>query len=421
MRFISTILLLGLIGCETKTTTDTQLSGDSTVIPISEAEPIVESNNQFALELYANLKDKKEGENIFFSPYSISTAMAMVYEGAHNKTAEEIQSVFHFPEDPSIRRSSFSVVQSYLNRRGAPYELSAANALWVEKSFSLQNSFKTIVTEFYKGAVFNVDFKGAAEEERKKINQWVENKTMDKIKNLFPANSLTPSTRLVLTNAVYFKGKWEEPFKKNQTYLEDFWLNENQRETVHMMKKTGDYFIYAQTEELQILEIPYKGKDLSMLILLPGGKTSKDLQSLEESLTVENINLWKRNLDYKQVDVFIPKFTFERDYKLKGNLKEMGMPLAFDMLGQEQDAGFLRISEKKPPLYVDQVFHKAFVNVDEEGTIATAATGIAMNPTSFISPDIPPIFRADHPFIFLIQERTTGYTLFMGKVANPVQ
>lgn len=421
---IAIVLLIGFIGCGTEITTDTQSSGTSDdsppppAIPISEAEPIIEANNQFSLELYANVKDKKEGENIFFSPYSISTAMAMMYEGARNETAKEIQSVFHFPEDPSILRSSFAVANSYLNRRGTSYKLNTANALWVEKSFPLQDAFKAALMEFYMGEAFAVDFKGAAEKKRKRINQWVENETMGKITNLLPENSLNSNTRLILTNAIYFKGEWEEPFEKDQTESEDFWLNENQKKAVPMMNKT-DSFNYAQTEELQVLEMPYKGGDLSMLILLPKGKTPKDLKSLEESLTMENMNLYRESLKRTEVNVFIPRFTFERDYKLKENLRDLGMPLAFDIQGQEQDAGFSGISKEKK-LYVDQVVHKAFINVDEEGTIAAAATGAVFELTSSIRKD-PPVFKADHPFVFLIQERTTGYTLFMGKVANPAQ
>ena len=278
---ITVVLLFGLTGCETEITADTQGSGTSDTpplapaVPISKASPIIEASNQFALDFYANLKDKKAGENIFFSPYSISTVMAMLYEGARNETASEIQSVFHFPEDQSIRRSSFAVANSYLNRRGIPYDLNTANALWVEKSFSLQDVFRATLMEFYMGEAFAVDFKGAAEKERKKINRWVENNTMGKIKNLI--QSLSSSVRLVLTNAIYFKGKWEKPFEKDQTKDGDFWVNENQKETVPMMNQT-ESFHYAETEKLQILEMGYEGGDLSMLVLLPKGKTPEGLK-----------------------------------------------------------------------------------------------------------------------------------------------
>ena len=405
---ISIILLFGLTGCETDF-----IIAPSTVKPLSEARPVIEANNQFALEFYANLKDKEEGENIFFSPYSISTAIAMMYEGALNKTAEEIQSVFHFPNDQSLRRASFEVVQSYLNRQGMPYELSAANALWVEKEFDLQSAFKTALTKFYKGEAFAADFKMASERERQRINAWVEDKTKEKIKDLLPQGSVNSLTRLVLTNAIYFKGKWENQFKKDQTRDEDFWLNENQTTEVPMMWKSGD-FNYAQTEELQILEIPYEAGELSMLILLPKGKRAEDLRSLEESLTIDNLNFWRESLRGHEMDeVFIPKFTFERSYQLKKNLEAMGMPLAFNRGG----ADFSGIN-KEETLYVDDIYHKAFVEVNEEGTEAAAATGIEFETVS-LRPQA--FFKADHPFIFLIQERTTGYILFMGKVANPVK
>ena len=411
--FISIIFLFGLIGC-----VGTGVAVFPSTIDLSKAEPVIEANNQFALEFYTHVKDKSEGENIFFSPYSISTAIAMMYEGARNKTAEEIQSVFHFPEDQSLRRSSFSVIQSYLNRRGTPYELSAANALWVEKEFNLQNTFKTVLTEFYKGEAFDADFKRASERERQRINKWVENETKDKIKDLLPQGSVNSMTRLILTNAIYFKGQWEDQFEKDQTRDEYFWLNESQSETVPMMWKSDD-FNYAQPEELQILEIPYEGRELSMLILLPKGKTAEDLKSLEESLTIENINLWKSSLQEQKMDeVFIPKFKIKIAYQLSENLEAMGMPLAFNPLAQAQDKGFSGITEEKD-LYVSDIYHKAFVDVNEEGTEAAAATGIMMEKVSFILKQ--EVFKADHPFIFLIQERTTGYILFMGKVANPLR
>ena len=338
----------------------------------------------------------------------------MMYEGARNKTAEEIQSVFHFPNDQSLRRASFEVAQSYLNRQGMPYELSAANALWVEKEFNLQNAFKAVLTEFYKGEAFNADFKKTSERERRRINAWVEDKTRDRIKDLLPEGSLNSVTRLVITNAIYFKGKWDDPFEKDKTRDEDFWLNENQTTKAPMMWKSGG-FNYAQTEKLQILEIPYEAGELSMLILLPKGKAAEDLRSLEESLTLENFNFWRGSLKKQMLDdVLIPKFTFERAYPLKKNLQEMGMPLAFN----RERADFSGIDKKAESLYVDDIYHKAFVDVNEEGTEAAAATGAALKT---VSVHIYPRFKADHPFIFLIQEKTTGYILFMGKVANPVR
>ena len=412
--FISIILLLGLIDC---TGTDSN-TFPSTVKPLSEAGSVVEASHQFALEFYAHIKGEAEGENIFFSPYSISTAIAMMYEGARNKTAEEIQSVFHFPEDQSLRRSSFQVIQSYLNRQGMPYELSTANALWIEKELNLQNTFKTVLTEFYKGEAFDVDFKRASERERQRINKWGEKETRDKIKNLLPEGSVNSMTRLVLTNAIYFKGKWENQFEKDQTRDEDFWLNEHQAKQVPMMWQSDD-FNYAQTEDLQILEIPYEGGELSMLILLPKGKGAEDLKSLEESLTMDNLNLWRESLRNEKMDeVFIPKFKFNSAYQLKKSLGAMGMPLAFNPSAHGQDKGFSGITEEED-LYVDDIYHKAFVDVNEEGTEAAATTGAGMYLTSY-SP-VQLIFKADHPFLFLIQERTTGYILFMGKVANPLR
>ena len=222
------------------------------------------------------------------------------------KTAEEIQSVFHFPENHFARQSSFSIAHAYLNRKETPYELHTANALWIEKTFSLQDAFQAVVKEVYKGDAFSADFIKNTEGEIQRINKWVEDKTRGKITNSFPQGLLNSLTRLVLTNTIYFKGKWKEPFKESRTENEDFWLSENQTKKVPTMKQTN-YFNYAQTENLQILEIPYEGEELSMLILLPLGKTYEDLKSLEKSLTIDNINLWKNSLNKHEVDYIYTK------------------------------------------------------------------------------------------------------------------
>jgi serpin B len=376
---------------------------------------IVKANNRFALEFYADLKNREVGKNIFFSPYSISTALAMTYEGSRGKTADEIRSVFHFPENPNLRRQSVAAVYNLLNREDAKHKLHTANALWAQKDYQLLNEFTEVVEKYYGGKVTNVDFAGATEEARRMINSWVEDQTNNKIKDLFPKNSLNPLTRLALTNAIYFKGNWVKQFEKNQTRDEDFRVSETKKVKVPMMRRTdrNAMFNYAETENLQILEMLYEGKELSMLVLLPKNHTIK---SLEESLTVENLNQWKNVLEKQRVDVYIPKFTFDSKYFLNENLKEMGMPLAFIPPNQSEGADFSGISGEKD-LYIQLVVHQAFIDVDEEGTEAAAATGVGIG---IVSIEIVPVFRADRPFIFLIQERETGIILFMGRVVNPV-
>ncbi|MEK6983516.1 MAG: serpin family protein [Nanoarchaeota archaeon] len=371
---------------------------------------VVNANNQFSLEFYSNLKDK-EG-NIFFSPYSISTALAMAYEGAREHTAKEIQSVFHFPEDNNLRRASFAAVYNQLNQKDAKYKLSTANALWVQQDFKLLDGYTNTIQEYYSGKATNVDFVGAAEKTRQTINSWVEDKTNNKIKNLFPPGSLTPLSRLVLTNAIYFKGTWVKQFDKSDTKDEDFRVSSDKTVKVPMMRKTGKdaKFSYTETDDLQILEMIYEGHELSMLVLLP---KNEDLTSIEESLTVEKLDGWKNELREQRVDLFMPKFTFTTKYTLNNNLKEMGMPSAFSTA-----ADFSGIDGTKN-LFIQIVVHQAFVDVNEEGTEAAAATGVGVGITSLPPP--VPIFRADHPFIFIIQEKKSGIILFFGRVIDPTK
>lgn len=379
-------------------------------------ESVVKANNQFTLDFYANIKDKEVGKNIFFSSYSISTALTMAYEGARNATADEIQSVFHFPKDDSVRRSSVAAVYNQLTKKDAKYKLHIANALWAQEDYQLLNEFTETVENFYGGKATAVDFAGATEEARKMINDWVEDKTNDKIKNLFPQDSLNPLTRLVLTNAIYFKGDWVKQFEKSETRDEEFRVEQDQKVQVPMMRRTddGSEFNYTETDKIQILEMFYDGEELSMMVLLP---RNDDLKSLENSLTVENLNQWRNQLEQQRVNVYMPKFTFDSKYFLNENLKQMGMPSAFTLPSQLGGADFSGISGKKD-LYIQLVVHQAFVDVNEEGTEAAAATGVSLGEKeSFAS--IVPVFRADHPFIFLIQERETGNILFMGTVVNP--
>lgn len=370
---------------------------------------IINANNQFALDLYSKLR-KEEG-NIFFSPSSISLALAMTYEGARGQTAEEIGSVFHFPKDDAIRRSAFAALHHQLNRESVKYELRTANALWIQSGFPLLPEYLDIIKKYYGGKAANVDFAGAAEEARQIINSWVEDKTNNKIRDLFPPGSLSPLMRLVLTNAIYFQGTWVKQFDESDTREEDFRISEEKTVKVPLMRRTDReaIFNYAETEELQILEMLYEGEELSMLVLLPKNKA---LSSLEESLTLERLNQWKSGLREQRVKVFFPKFTFTSKYPLSAKLKEMGMPSAFT----PGAADFSGLDGTKN-LFIHTVVHQAFVEVSEEGTEAAAATGVGIGITS-VGPRIP-VFRADRPFLFMIRERSTGKILFLGRVVNP--
>ncbi len=375
---------------------------------------ITEANNEFALDFYYHLKDEEEG-NIFFSPYSISSALAMTYEGARGQTAKEMQNVFYFPKDDNLRRTEYAEMFNKINKKDKEYQLHTANALWAENDYQFLDEYFNIVEKYYGGKVTNLDFKRNAEKARVTINNWVEEKTNNKIKNLIPPQAVNELTRLVLTNTVYFKGEWVRQFNQNDTKDKDFRINKDNIIRVPTMERTDEEarFNYAENNQLQILEMPYSNKELSMLILLP---KNNDLQGLENSLSTKNLSKWRKSLKEKRVKIFIPKFKFNTKYFMAKDLKEMGMPTAFSA-----SADFSGMTGEKD-LLIDQVIHQAFVEVNEEGTEAAAATAVGMEPMSIglrsKTPKIP-IFRADHPFMFLIQHNATGNILFMGRVINP--
>ena len=381
-------------------------------IPPGFINNIINANNNFAFDLYSEYKSGDE--NIFFSPYSISTALVMTYEGAGGQTAKEMQNVFYFPEDDLLRRSSYASLYNKINKDNQKYELNTANALWLAEDFYLLDNYKSLISNYYGGRLNNLDFKKKHEESRKIINTWVQYRTKDKIKDLIPAGSINPDTRMVLTNAIYFKGAWTKEFDEAETRDRNFRLSSGQNTQVKMMKKTGKEakFAYTEDDEVQVLEMPYFGENLSMLILLP---KDDDIKVLENSITNDKLTVWKNNLKEQRVDVFIPRFKFKSKYFMAETLVDMGMSSAFN-----ESADFSGISNEG--LYISDVIHQAFVEVNEKGTEAAAATAVIMDILS-LGPDGPkmPVFMADHPFIFVIQEKDSGNILFMGRLSNPSQ
>ncbi|MFN4197138.1 MAG: serpin family protein [Caldimicrobium sp.] len=377
-------------------------------------DSIVEANNKFAFDLYLNLSKETKTENIFFSPFSISTALAMTYEGARGKTAEEMEKVLYFPKDNQTRRNGFLELITEINKENKKYQLHTANALWVEKTYNLLKEYLEIIDRYYKGKATKVGFINPYEREQSRlmINKWVEDKTNGKIKDLIKPNMLSGGASLVLTNAIYFKGNWQVKFDKSATKEEDFNITPKEKIKVQMMRITGKNppkFNYAETEDLQVLEMPYEGDELSMLILLP----KKSINDVEETITYQKIKELKGKLEKVPVEVYIPKFKFESGVILNELLENMGMSTAFiDLL-----ADFSGINGYKD-LYIDKAIHKAFIDVNEEGTEAAAATAIIMGRKS-LSFTKPVIFRADRPFMFIIQHNKTGAILFIGRVYKP--
>ncbi|MDO8428894.1 MAG: serpin family protein [Candidatus Diapherotrites archaeon] len=418
---IGTLLVLLIAGC----TTPIQVPGnndepepvitekpvlDDSQATIEGVNQIVQGNSQFGFNLYSKLP--QDSSNVFFSPYSISTAIAMAYEGAQEQTAQEIQTVFGFPVDNSVLRSANASIYNKYNKKDLNYILSTANALWVQQDYTLLDNYKNVAQNSYGGKASNVDFVNQTEQTRQTINSWVENETYGKIKNLFGPGSLTPDYRLVITNAIYFKGKWKEKFNEESTENQDFTLANGSKVQVPMMRQFNEDFRYAETNEWKALEMDYEGNDLSMLILLP---KENNLTELEQNLTLESVKNLKEQMSYETTNVFFPRFKFNTKYSLNDSLGQLGMPTAFS-----NAANFSGITGSQD-LKIGIVIHQAFVEVNEKGTEAAAATGIGFELTSApFEPEEPKEFKADHPFIFVIQDTETGNILFMGKVNNPL-
>jgi serpin B len=380
----------------------------------------VVANNNFALKLYKNMVAQNGDKNVFFSPYSISTALAMTYEGANGETAEEIAMVFGFDREASIRRPAMARLYNLLNKTDSQYTLSTANALWVQQNYTLLPEYTDTVSRYYVGNASNVDFINNTEESREMINDWVAERTNEKITNLLASGTVGPLTRLVLTNTIYFKGDWLSQFDVNLTREESFRVTETETVPVPMMTRSGEEveYPYAETGDVQVIELPYKGEELSMIAILPkdDGVTSPEIlvQNLEQQISVENISAWQQLLQERRVDVFLPRFKMEIEYNLNDPLRTLGMSSAFS-----DDADFSGMNGTRE-LSIGLVAHKAFVEVNEEGTEAAAATAVVITKTSMLIDPVP-VFKADRPFIFMISEKSTGAILFMGRVMNPVQ
>jgi serpin B len=299
-----------------------------------------------------------------------------------------------------------------LNAPHDNYQLSVANALWAQKGYSFLEAFLSLLKNDYGAGLNQVDFKGATEATRVTINQWVEQKTQDKIKDLLKPGALRADTRLVLTNAIYFKGNWDTQFDKAQTKDEDFFLSAEQKVTAPLMHREGG-FNYLDGGTFQALEIPYKGKELSMVILLP--KDRAGLPALEQSLSAEHTQQWLSKLaPASKVVVTLPKYKMTQEFELGTQLAAMGMPQAF-----ESSADFSGMTGHRD-FAISNVIHKAYVDVIEEGTEAAAATAVTMRAMAIRVPtQPPPVFRADHPFLFLIRENQSNSILFLGRVVDP--
>jgi len=375
----------------------------------SDRAAVVEDNNAFAVELYGQLR--KQGGNLFFSPESISTALAMAYAGARGDTASEMAKTLHFTLPPEHLHPAMGALLADLNAPHNGYQLSVSDALWAQQGSTFLDGFLTIIKNDYGGGLNEVDFKGATETARLTINRWVAQKTQDKITDLLQAGAVRSNTRLVLTNAIYFKGDWQTQFDKAQTKDEDFHASSAQTTKAPLMHREGN-FNYFNGGTFQALELPYKSNELSMIVFLPSEISG--LPALEQSLTTTNTQRWLSQLaPVPKVIVSMPKFKMTQQIELGKTLSAMGMPQAFG-----EGADFSGMTGK-PDFAISAVIHKAYIDVNEEGTEAAAATGVTMFAAVARAPEPSVIFRADHPFVFVLRDNRSGGILFMGRMADP--
>jgi serine protease inhibitor len=487
-----------------------------------EIRDMVKANSDFALDLYARLAQQNQAKNLFFSPYSLSSALAMVAEGARSETAEEMGKVLRYSADARNKgedarllpwdmnrihtgmsalndhflsgagsaprsvqdklaalrrelqaaneqvskhnnRDNFAEAQAVANKARSladqinklqvqynQYELSVANALWGEKSYAFKQSYLDTIHQFYHSGFFPVDFQHDTEGARKRINGWVEEQTHNRIKDMIPAGNLDALVRLVLTNAIYFKGEWAEVFPKEATKDDDFLLGGGKKQRVPLMaydgmkgaryaafQGDGAFFdtpqqinrnendakkLYPDDSGFQLLELPYKGGEVSMVVLVP--RSADGLATLEKKLNRARLQGWIDKMANRKVHVFLPKFKLTAEYDMVNTLKQMGMVRAFVNPLEPKGAQFDGMSASTDPaqqLYVSKVLHKTFVEVNEKGTEAAAATAVIMRAASAPPVSVPftPVFKADRPFLFLIRDVKTGGIYFVGRLLHP--
>lgn len=376
-----------------------------------QTSPDVQASNRFSFSFYKKIASKKS--NLIVSPFSIRTALAMPYAGSRKETELQMRSVLGFNSDQNKTHQSLSLLLGVLNLPPKPpaYALSIANALWEQKGYPFSKEFLNINSRFYSTDLKEVDF-AKPETARSLINQWVSEKTQKKIPELLEPGSIKRGARLVLTNAIYFKASWASPFEKEQITPGAFLVTENKRVEVPFLSKTHGY-LFAENERFLLAELPYQGEFLSMVILIP--KSKADISKWEPSLKNEELELLLQDEHMRELEISFPKFKFNSLVDGGSTLAVMGMPDAFSA----KKANFSAMTSAKTSdnFFISSVIHKAFIEVDENGTEAAAATAVTMLGAARISKPIP--FRADRPFLFFIRHRITGAILFLGKVVDP--
>ena len=372
---------------------------------------LVKGNSAFAFTLYQQLKKDNTG-NLFYSPYSISTALGMTYAGAVGDTEKQMGSALHFtlPQGqlhPAFNQLALDLASRGQNAQGTngkSFALNIANALWGQQDFTIQSAFLKILAQNYGTGMNLLDFKNSPEPSRVTINNWVSDQTNNRIKDLLPQGSITPATRFVLTNAIYFDAAWQNPFAKESTSNGNFNLLNSSTVSVPMMNHEGSYS-YVKGSGYQAVELPYSGNEVAMDIIVPD---AGQFNTFESGMTADSISGIIGSLKSSFMVLALPKFQFDSSFSLKQALSALGMPVAFT-----DKADFSGITGQ-PNLIISDVVHKAFVAVDEEGTEAAAATGVIMVGAAMPANSL----TVDRPFVFLIRDIQTGAILFIGRVLN---
>jgi serpin B len=376
----------------------------------TEMNPLVDANTAFALQLYGKL-GSTEG-NLALSPYSISSALAMTYAGARGDTARQMEQTLDFDQSKTGLHELFGRLDAALKAAQGSNELSIANSLWPQEKYPFREEFLNLLNKDYGATITPLNYEREAEPARVTINQWVDDKTRHKIAELIGPGVLNELTRMVLVNAIYFNGTWATPFPESATQPDKFCAQPGTTITVPFMHKRGQ-FSYGENDQVQLLALPYVGQQLEMVVLLP--RSRDGIGPLESSLTPASLAAWTSGMWNQQVDVALPKFKMASGFSLAQALKALGLNDAFD----PSRADFSGMDGRAHWLYLSAVLHKAYIEVNEKGTEAAAATAVVMRPTAMRIQEPPREFRADHPFLFLIRDSTTGSILFVGRVVKP--
>ncbi len=395
-------------GCKTEVAQSERARGTSPNVGATALGELVSGNSAFAFDLYRVVRDNTK--NLFYSPYSISMALAMAYAGARGETERQMAQTLHFTSLQELLHPAFNALDLELARRGQAgqdgegFRLKLANALWGQLGYPFQSEFLNVLAENYGAGMRTADFRSAPEECRAVINNWVSEQTEGKVKELLPPDLIDQRTRLILTNAIYFKAAWRFSFDTRLTREGQFRRLDGTQVTVPMMRQTG-MRRYAQRDGYQAAELLYAGEKFSMVVVLPA---TGQFESFAGSLDAQTVTAILGSLNIGNLDLTMPKFKYESSFRLKETLSAMGMPEAFS-----DRANFSGMTSAER-LKIGDAVHQAFVSVDEAGTEAAAATGVGAVPTSR-----PPEVKLDRPFIFLIRDIQTGTVLFVGQVVDP--